>query len=54
MGCDVSATFHLKISSLQAASAFACSVASLSLLPKHYLLGHHNFRCKALADRQFD
>jgi len=41
-------------SSLQAASGFACSVASLSLFPNHHLPGHHNFRGKVLADRQFD
>jgi hypothetical protein len=46
--------FHLRISSLQAASGFACSVASLSLFPYHYLPGHHNFRCEVLADHQFD
>jgi len=51
-GADIA--LHLRISSLQAASGFACSVASLSLFPNHYLAGHHNFRCKVLADRQFD
>jgi hypothetical protein len=47
-------TFELSISSLQAASSFACSVASLSLLPDHYLPGHHNLHWKVLADHRFD
>ena len=47
-------TFKLSVSSLQVASSFACSVASLSLFPDHYLPGHHNLHCKVLADHQFD
>jgi hypothetical protein len=34
-GADIA--FHLRISSLQAASGFACSVASLSIFPYHYI-----------------
>jgi hypothetical protein len=51
-GADIA--LHLRISSLQVTSGFACSVASLSLFPNHYLPGQHNFRCTVPADRQFD
>jgi hypothetical protein len=36
------------------ACSFACSVASLSLVPDHYLPGHHNLQFKVVADHQFD
>jgi hypothetical protein len=41
------------ISSLQVASSFARSVASLSLLLNNYLPGLHNLHCKVFADHQF-
>jgi hypothetical protein len=47
-------TFEFDISSLQVTSSFTCSVASLSLLPDHYLPGHHTLHCKVLADLHFD
>ena len=51
---DAFVAFGFSISSLQVASGFACSVASLSLCPDHYLPGVHNLHCKHLADHQFD
>ena len=42
------------ISSLKVASSCACSVASLRLLPDHYLPGHPNLHCKVLAHHHFD
>jgi len=35
-------------------SGLACSVASLSLCPDHYLPGCHNLRRSTLAARWFD
>ena len=38
---------------LQVVLSFACSVASLSRCPSHYLPGHHHFRGGDLADYPF-
>jgi hypothetical protein len=51
---DADIIFEISFSSLQVASRVACSVASLSLVPNHYLPGHHNLHCKVFADHKFD
>jgi hypothetical protein len=51
---DESLTFEFSVSSLQAASSFARSVASLRMVPDQYLPGHHKLHCKVSADHQFD
>jgi hypothetical protein len=50
-GADIA--FEFSTSSLQVVSSFACSVASLRVLPDYYLPGHHNLHCKVFADHQF-